>query len=109
MKKGDLVIWKSSAYYGDYRPDELAIVVWDGGKSLVNIMSVYDLEEHWVGREYIHQAKQLAWMVNCIAREGFGEKYLDALVKIVGLFNDCEDSEREIFEFADKFYERYGK
>jgi len=39
--------------------------------------------------------------------EGFSERHVKVLVKIVGLFNDCEDSEREVFEFVDRLYDKY--
>ena len=32
-----------------------------------------------------------------------------AISIIVGLFNDCEESEAEIFEFAEYLYKRYVK
>ena len=103
------MIWKSSTYYGDFRPDELAVVVVDGGKDVVKIMAVHNLEEHWVKREHVRQSKQLAWIIRYIVHEGFGEKHLEALVHIVGLVNCCAESEREILEFADKLYERYAR
>jgi len=112
MQRGDLVIWKASAYYGDFRPDELAVCLTDpvGPARQVRIMALYgDLEERWIKREDLRPAKLLAWMVNHIIVEDFGQARLDALSKIVGLFNDCEEAEREIFDFANSLYERYAR
>ena len=54
------------------------------------------------------KAKQLEWMVHCLTKEDFSLKHLVALTHIVGLFNDCKESETEIFEFADKLYKKYA-
>lgn len=55
---GDLVVWKSSAYYGDDRPDEPATIVGDWGKDRVKI-ACQDGEERWVYRENVRRGLTL--------------------------------------------------
>ena len=50
---------------------------------------------------------EIFWIVKYLISEGFPKEHLNALCKIVGLFNDCEESEREIFEFTDQLYKKY--
>ena len=51
--------------------------------------------------------RKLLWIVNYVVVESFGEKHLDALVGIVGLFNDCGESERAILEFVERLFQKY--
>ena len=53
------------------------------------------------------KAKTLDWIVDCLVREDFSHKHLEALAHIVGLFNDCKESETEIFYFAHHIYKKY--
>ncbi len=48
------------------------------------------------------KAKLIEWMVNYLVEEDFPFEHLHSLSKIIGLFNDREESEKEIFEFAKK-------
>lgn len=50
--------------------------------------------------------RKLLWIVNYAIEEGFGEKHLNALVRMVGLINTCEEAEQEILEFADALFRR---
>jgi hypothetical protein len=52
--------------------------------------------------------RQIKWMINYLIEEGFSGRHLEALCWIVGLFNECEESEREIFEFAAQLYNKYA-
>ena len=52
--------------------------------------------------------RQLAWMVRYITEEDFPKKHIEALCHIVGLFNDCKESEEEIFNFAHHLFEKYA-
>lgn len=52
--------------------------------------------------------KTLEWIINCLIEEDFKKEHLTALSHIVGLFNDCRESEAEIFEFANKLYQKYA-
>ena len=52
---------------------------------------------------------EIFWIVKYLISEDFPKKHLDALCKIVGLFNDCEESEKEIFEFVGKLYKKYAE
>ena len=51
--------------------------------------------------------EKLEWIVNYLVEENFPPEHLNAISKIVGLFNDCEDSETEIFKFVDRLYKKY--
>jgi len=51
---------------------------------------------------------QLAWMINYIEEERFPKECLEALCIIVGLFNECKESEKEIFDFAYHLRKRYA-
>lgn len=51
---------------------------------------------------------QLGWINYYIVSEDFGTKQLAALVTIVGLINNCQESEDEILEFADKIRKKYS-
>jgi len=53
--------------------------------------------------------KRLKWIVNYLVEEDFPYEHLDAIIKIVGLFNDCEESETEIFEFVSELYKKYSE
>lgn len=53
--------------------------------------------------------KLLDWIKNYLVEEDFPAEYLNALTKIIVLFNDCKESEREIFEFAEKLYKKYAE
>jgi len=53
--------------------------------------------------------KRLEWIVNYLVEENFLPEHLDAIIKIIGLFNDCEESETEIFEFVDKLETKYSE
>jgi len=50
---------------------------------------------------------QLAWIISYIEEEGFPKEHLEALCHIVGLFNECEESEKEIFDFAHYLRKKY--
>ena len=50
---------------------------------------------------------QLAWIISYIEEEGFPREHLEALCHIVGLFNECEESEKEIFDFAHYLRKKY--
>ena len=52
--------------------------------------------------------KRINWMVRYMLDEGFGEKHLESLQHIVGLMNDCEDSEAEILAFAKSLRDKYA-
>jgi hypothetical protein len=52
--------------------------------------------------------QRIGWIVNYLVDERFSPKHLDALAHIIGLFNDCEDAEHEVFEFAEKLYQKYA-
>ena len=54
------------------------------------------------------EQKLVDWMVMYLIEESFSKRHLNALVKIIGLFNECEESETEIFEFSQKLFERYA-
>lgn len=54
------------------------------------------------------KAEQLGWIVHYLVQEDFPLVHLKALTKIVGLFNDCRESEAEIFEFAINLYQKYA-
>lgn len=54
------------------------------------------------------QSKKVRWLVNYLIEENFPRRHLGALCHIVGLFNDCEESESEIFEFAKRLYMKYA-
>ena len=47
-------------------------------------------------------------IVAYIIEENFGQKHLDALSKIVSALNYSEESEREVLEFTDGLYKKYG-
>ena len=49
----------------------------------------------------------LEWIVNYIVEENFPKEHLIAIRHIVGLFNDCKESEREIFDFSKKLCAKY--
>lgn len=51
----------------------------------------------------------IKWIINYVIEENFSEKHLIALMHITGLFNDCAESEAEIFAFAEALYEKYAK
>jgi len=51
---GDFVMWKSSSYYGDRRPDEMAFVLEDGGKDEVKLLCL-DGQERWVKKENVYE------------------------------------------------------
>lgn len=55
----------------------------------------------------VKQARRLVW-VNLMLEE-FPERHLGAIETIVGFFNTCEESEAEIFEFAEHLYKQYAK
>lgn len=52
--------------------------------------------------------RRLIWIIRYVIEENFSIKHLDAIASIVGLFNDCKESEREIFEFANRIHEKYA-
>jgi hypothetical protein len=52
---------------------------------------------------------QIRWMVDYITEESFSAKHLEALCWIVGLFNECKESEKEIFDFAQRLYDKYAR
>ncbi len=54
------------------------------------------------------KAKTLEWINYYLVEEGFPHEHLEALAHIVGLFNDCEESEKEIFDFAHYVYKKYA-
>jgi len=51
---------------------------------------------------------RINWMVRYMLDEGFKETHLDAIQHIVGLMNDCEESESEILAFASKLRKKYA-
>jgi len=53
-ERGDFVMWKSSSYYGDRRPDEMAFVLEDGGKDEVKLLCL-DGQERWVKKENVYE------------------------------------------------------
>lgn len=52
---------------------------------------------------------KLLWIIRYLLEEDFSAGHLDALATIVGLFNDCQESEKEIFEFADRLHHKYAR
>lgn len=54
-------------------------------------------------------AEKLAWILDFVIEEGFSADHLDAICHIIGLFNDCEESEKAIFAFSECLYEKYAK
>lgn len=54
------------------------------------------------------RARILHWIVDYLVQDDFPLTYLNALMKIVSLFNECEESEAEIFEFAAQLYHKYS-
>lgn len=54
------------------------------------------------------KANKLKWIVDYLVEENFSLEHLDAIMHIVGLFNDCKESEIEIFEFEKKLYQKYA-
>ncbi len=59
-------------------------------------------------RETEGREKVLKWVIHYIVEENFSRGHLDAIASIVGLFNCCEEAEREIFEFANRIHESYA-
>ena len=53
---------------------------------------------------WVVPAEELDYLV----KQDFSAKHLRALQYIVGLFDNCEESEKEIFEFVDRLYEKYA-
>lgn len=53
--------------------------------------------------------KHLDWMINYLVEEDFSEQHLAALDHIVGLFNECEESEKEVFDFAYNLHKKYAE
>lgn len=53
--------------------------------------------------------KKINWMVRYMLNDGFEDKHLDALCYIIGLMNDCKESEAEIMTFAHQLRERYAR
>ena len=49
----DTVMWRAGSYYGDDRPDEMALVIVDGGKDKVKILCL-DGQERWVKKENVY-------------------------------------------------------
>lgn len=54
------------------------------------------------------RARMLHWIVYYLVQDDFPLTYLNALVKIICLFNECEESEAEIFDFAARLYHKYS-
>ena len=52
--------------------------------------------------------KRINWMVRYMLDEGFADKHIEAVCYIVGLMNDCEDSETEILNFAYQLRKKYA-
>lgn len=52
--------------------------------------------------------QRIGWIVQYIVCEGFKTPHLEALIKIIGLFNDNDESEKEIFEFAESLYKKHA-
>jgi len=50
----------------------------------------------------------LSWIQMYVKEEGFSERHFQAIEHIVGLFNDCQESEEEIFGFADELFQKYA-
>ena len=72
---------------------------------------VYYWKREITGKSFKDPEKQklLMWIENYVIEEDFPWEYLDALHKIVGLFNDCTESEDEIFEFAKNLFQKYAE
>lgn len=51
---------------------------------------------------------ELAWIRRYLVEAKFPKRHLDAVCAVVGLFNDCEEAEAEIFEFADTLFKKYA-
>ena len=51
--------------------------------------------------------EQLQWIVNYLVDEDFSHKHLATIKNIVGLFNYCTESEKEIYDFEKKIYDKY--
>jgi len=51
--------------------------------------------------------RKLIWIINYLVEEDFPSEHLDAISHIIGLFNEDKESERRIFEFANKLYKKY--
>lgn len=54
------------------------------------------------------KAGQLGWIVHYLVQEDFPLVHLKALAKIISLFNECRESEAEIFQFAVNLYQKYA-
>ncbi len=58
--------------------------------------------------EFIGHSKQLEWINKYITEEQLPKEHMEALCYIVGLFNDCEESEKAIFDFAHDLHRQYA-
>lgn len=63
------------------------------------------LNPHDISEE---KARKIYWIANYLVSENFPLEHLTALEHITGLFNDCKESEIEIFEFSKALYEKYA-
>jgi hypothetical protein len=54
------------------------------------------------------KAKLVEWIVNYLVEENFPYEHLEAISEIIGLFNYCKESEKEVFEFSKKLSAEYG-
>ncbi len=53
-------------------------------------------------------SKLIVKMVIYLIDENFPVRHLQVLAKIIGLFNDCAEAEQEIFDFAQKLFDKYA-
>ena len=72
---------------------------------------VYFWKRELPRKQFEDQEKQkvLMWIENYLLEEDFPLEHLDALSKIVALFNDCEESESDIFDFVINLFQKYAE
>ncbi len=51
---------------------------------------------------------QRRWISEQLKSGDFTKKHLDAMAHIVGLFNDCPESEKEVLDFAYQLFKKYS-
>lgn len=57
----------------------------------------------------IRTVPKVEWIINYVGGEGFPDKHMEALCHIIGILNDCEKSEKEILNLADRLYKEYAE
>lgn len=74
-------------------------------KFLVSLVS--QILKEVSSREDVDALPDIAWMTNYMLEEEFPIEHAIALSRIVGLVNECEDSEKDILEFSANLYRKY--